>query len=127
MRVLFSGLAAAAMARTRTQAELSPPADKKTPWTLYAMGCFAGAIPWIVMGISMSATSASPGSVPTPDYVYADFIILLLFYSSFALVFVLSLTRSGAWEDYVFTEYSYIFLSAISKTLIGWMTFVGGQ
>jgi hypothetical protein len=91
------------------------------------MGCFAGAIPWIVMGISLSAAVTSPGALGTPVYVIYDFTLLLLFYSSFALVFVLSLARLGPWEDYVVTEYTYIFLSVTSKTLVGWMTYVGGQ
>jgi Heliorhodopsin len=109
----------------RTQVEFAPPSDKKVHWTLFWMGCFAGLVPWIVIGISIATGRAAPDAAALPPFVFVIYGIIVAFYVFFALVFVLSMMNIGPWADYYYTESSYMFLSVVAKTLIAWQAYLG--
>jgi len=104
--------------------ELHNQTTKKTDWTAYIFGCFAGIVPWIVIGIYFfGAILKDPGAVPT--FVYLIFPILAAFFNIFALNMVLQYRAKGRWADYLFGERVYIILSLTAKSTLAWLVFGG--
>jgi hypothetical protein len=68
---------------------------------------------------------ASPDASPIPAFVFVIYAIIIATYVLFAIVFVLSMLRVGPWADYYHTEVSYLCLSVVAKTLIGWQAYLG--
>jgi hypothetical protein len=96
----------------------------KTDWTAFIIGCFAGIVPWIVIGIYFfAAILTSTGTIPA--FVYAIFIILAIFFNVFALNMVAQYRKKGRWADYLFGERVYIILSLTAKTALAWLVFGG--
>ena len=93
-----------------------------TDWLSYWFGVFAGAIPWIAIGIYLwsPTTSASP-----PGFVYGIFFSLFIFFNTFAINQVLQYKQVGKWRDYVYGERAYIILSLVAKSLLAWQVFGG--
>jgi hypothetical protein len=97
---------------------------QRVNWTPFWLGCFAGAIPWVVITLFLVApASRSVGDVPT--FVYAIYISLFLFFNVFALNMWLQYKQVGPWRDYLFGETAYIVLSLTSKSALAWQTFFG--
>lgn len=104
--------------------ELHNQTTKKTDWTAYIFGCFAGLIPWIVLGIYFfGAILQSTNSVPT--FVYAIFFILAAFFNVFAINMVMQYRAKGRWADYLHGEKVYIILSLTAKSALAWLVFGG--
>ncbi len=104
--------------------ELHNQSTKKTDWTAYIFGCFAGIVPWIVIGIYFfGAVLRDAASVPT--FVYLIFPILAAFFNIFALNMVLQYRAKGRWADYLFGERVYIILSLTAKSTLAWLVFGG--
>lgn len=97
---------------------------KKTNWTSYIFGCFAGLVPWIVLGLYFfNAIGSNADSVPS--FVYAIFWSLLIFFNIFAVNMVLQYKKVGKWKNYIYGEYAYITLSLIAKALLAWQVWGG--
>jgi hypothetical protein len=104
--------------------ELHNQTTKKTDWTAYIFGCFAGFVPWLVLGIYFfGAVMLGAGDVPT--FVYAIFFILAAFFNVFAINMVLQYRGKGRWADYLYGERVYIILSLTAKSALAWLVFGG--
>jgi uncharacterized membrane protein YidH (DUF202 family) len=97
---------------------------KKVDWTSYIFGCFAGLVPWIVLGLYFfNAIGSNAESVPS--FVYAIFWSLLAFFNVFAINMVLQYKKVGKWKSYIYGEYAYITLSLVAKALLAWQVWGG--
>ncbi len=104
--------------------ELHNQLTKKTDWTSFIFGCFAGAVPWIVIAMYfLGAALANSGNIP--EFVYAILISLFLFFNIFAVNMYLQYKKIGPWKNYMFGEKVYIVLSLVSKSLLAWQVFSG--
>ena len=84
------------------------------------LGCVAGAVPWIAIGIYV----ASPGvGANPPGFVYGIFVSLFLFFNVFAVNMWLQYRQIGPWRNYVFGESVYIVLSLAAKSALAWQVF----
>jgi hypothetical protein len=93
-------------------------------WTPYWFGCFAGAIPWVIITLFLiSPGGRSAGDVPT--FVYGIFFSLFAFFNCFALNMFLQYRRIGPWRNYMFGEYAYMALSLGAKSALAWQVFSG--
>ena len=97
---------------------------QKTSWTPYVIGCIAGIVPWIAIGIYFfGSLSTTDGGVPT--FVYFIFPSLFIFFSSFAINMLLQYRKVGKWKDYLYGERMYIILSLVAKSALAWQVFAG--
>lgn len=96
---------------------------KKTDWLSYYIGCFAGAIPWVVIALTLWL-GAAKGS-PAPTFVYWIFVSIFVFFSCFAVNMVLQYKKIGKWSNYLYGERAYIILSLVAKSLLAWQVFGG--
>jgi hypothetical protein len=96
----------------------------KTSWASYIVGCIAGVLPWIVIGIYFfGSISTGEGTVPT--FVYFILPILFVFFFSFALNMYLQYKKIGPWKNYIFGEQMYVLLSLLAKSALAWQVFAG--
>lgn len=100
--------------------ELHNREHQRVNWTAYVFGCFAGAVPWLVIGLQVFGTE---NEADVPTFVYGIFVSLFLLFNSFAVNMVLQYRRIGPWRNYVFGEYVYILLSLTAKTALAWQVF----
>lgn len=96
---------------------------KRTNWLSYWIGCFAGAVPWVVIAFYMWL-GADQGA-KAPDFVYWIFVSIFLFFNCFAINMVLQYKKVGPWKNYLYGEFVYILLSLIAKSLLAWQVFAG--
>jgi hypothetical protein len=94
----------------------------KLNWTPFVIGCLAGIIPWLAVGIYFFG-SASTGKMPV--FVYFIMVSIFTLYFSFALNMLLQYKRWGPWKDYSFGEKMYIVLSLVAKSALAWQIFYG--
>jgi len=95
-----------------------------TNWLSYLVGCIAGIVPWIVIGIAFfGAFVASNGEMP--DFVVAIYITLAVFFNLFAINMALQYKKVGKWKDYLYGERMYIVLSLVAKSALAWQVFFG--
>ena len=97
---------------------------KKTDWSAFIYGCFAGIIPWIVI-VMYFLGAVNSGDAKPPTFVYAIIPTILVFFNIFAVNMWLQYKKLGPWKDYLFGERFYIVLSLAAKTLLAWMIFSG--
>ncbi|MDW5562926.1 MAG: heliorhodopsin HeR [Methanomassiliicoccus sp.] len=95
---------------------------KKTDWTSYIFGTYAGLVPWVVISIYLWGSGVG-GRVP--DFVYWIYFVIAIFFFSFAFNMVLQYKKVGRWKDYLFGEYVYILLSLFAKSALAWLVFAG--
>lgn len=106
--------------------ELHNLTTKKVDWTAFLFGCLAGFVPWVVMGWFFYGAIANTNEiVAVPDFVYAIFISLLVFFNVFAINMVLQYKKVGPWKNYLFGEVVYIILSLVAKSLLAWQVWSG--
>lgn len=103
--------------------EIHNQTTKKTSWLSYFIGCFAGAIPWLVIALYMWLGAANGSSAP--DFVYGIFVSIFLFFNCFAINMFLQYKKIGRWRDYLYGERAYIILSLVAKSLLAWQVFAG--
>lgn len=104
--------------------ELHNQTTKKTDWTAFIFGCFAGIVPWIVIAMYfLGAIWSYSGTVP--DFLYAIIISLFIFFNIFAVNMYLQYKEIGPWKDYTFGEKMYIVLSLLAKSALAWQVFSG--
>jgi hypothetical protein len=104
--------------------ELHNQTTKKIDWTAFIFGCFAGMVPWIVMGMYFFAAIGSNSSA-VPAFVYGIFWSLFVFFNVFAINMFLQYKKIGPWKDYMFGEVVYVLLSLIAKSLLAWQVWGG--
>lgn len=97
---------------------------KKVDWTAYYFGCFAGAMPWVVMGLYFYNALLAGGDA-VPSFVYAIFWSLFIAFNVFSINMILQYAKVGKWKDYLYGEYAYITFSLVAKTLLAWQVFSG--
>ena len=89
-------------------------------WTPFVLGCFAGVVPWLAIGIYLIGPGAHQHA---PSFVYGIFFSLFAFFNIFALNQWLQYAKKGRWSDYLVGERAYITLSLIAKSLLAWQIF----
>jgi len=104
--------------------EVQNQTTKKVDWTAYFFGCFAGAMPWVVMGLYFYNALAAGGSA-VPSFVYAIFWSLFIAFNVFSINMILQYAKVGKWKDYIYGEYVYITLSLVAKALLAWQVWGG--
>ncbi|MBC7406721.1 MAG: heliorhodopsin HeR [Candidatus Parcubacteria bacterium] len=105
----------------------------KPNWSHFIYGCFAGAIPWIVMGIYFYVAFDRLGNIQELPQRFKDvlntvrfvFPILFVFFNCFALNMYLQYKGVGKWKNYLFGEKVYILLSLVAKSVLAWFIFGG--
>lgn len=97
---------------------------KKTDWSAFIYGCFAGIIPWIVV-VMYFLGAVNSGDAKPPAFVYAIIPTILVFFNIFAVNMVLQYKKVGKWKDYLFGERMYIVLSLVAKTVLAWQIWFG--
>jgi Heliorhodopsin len=95
---------------------------ERLDWLPFWLGCIAGAVPWIVIGISLVGSEVN-GSVP--GFVWGIFVSLFLFFNSFAVNMWLQYRGVGGWRDYLFGEWVYLLLSLTAKSALAWQIYAG--
>ncbi len=102
------------------------PAKPRTvvDWSSYVVGCIAGIVPWLAIGVYIAASSVY-GSGNIPTFVYWIFVSLFVFFSCFAVNMYLQYKRVGPWKDYLYGERVYMILSLVAKSLLAWQVFAG--
>jgi len=104
--------------------ELHNQTTKKTNWTAFVFGSFAGLICWVVLGLYFfGALLTASDAVPT--FVYFIFGSLAIFFNVFAINMILQYRGKGRWKDYLFGERVYIILSLTAKSALAWQVFGG--
>jgi hypothetical protein len=102
--------------------ELHNQTTKKTDWTAFIFGCFAGLMPWVVLFMFFFG-AVSYAAIP--NFVYAIMISIAVFFNIFAVNMLLQYKKVGKWKDYLYGEYVYIVLSLVAKSLLAWQVFAG--
>jgi len=103
--------------------ELHNQTTKKTDWTAFIFGCFAGIVTWVVIAIYLFG--AGDGDNRAPDFVYWIYFSIFIFFNSFAINQVLQYKKIGRWSDYLYGERAYIILSLVAKSLLAWQVWAG--
>ncbi|MCX8278066.1 MAG: heliorhodopsin HeR [Dehalococcoidia bacterium] len=91
-------------------------------WTAFWFGTLSGLVPWIAIAFYLWAPSST---AEAPVFVYVIFFSLFIFFNSFALNMVFQYRQTWRWRNYLFGEYTYIFLSLTAKSLLAWQVFAG--
>ncbi len=96
----------------------------KTNWLSYKVGTIAGLGPWVVIGIYFWGTNQFGGG-NIPNFVYAIYASLFVFFSCFAVNMYLQYKKKGKWADYIYGEKVYMILSLVAKSALAWQVFFG--
>jgi hypothetical protein len=103
--------------------EIHNQTTKETNWLSYIVGCFAGAIPWVVIGLHLFGSGSE--EMGPPNFVYWIFFSIFLFFNSFAINMILQYKEVGKWKDYTFGEKVYVLMSLFAKSALAWQVFAG--
>jgi hypothetical protein len=99
--------------------ETTNPPGAPVSWTPFAFGCVAGIVPWAAIAVYLIGAGSD-----VPTFVYGIFVSLFVFFNCFAVTQLQQYRARGRWNDYLFGERVYIFLSLIAKSLLAWQVFV---
>jgi hypothetical protein len=105
--------------------EIANEGRERPQWLHYIFGCIAGAVPWVVIFVTLLVSATEPGSAPIPGFVIAIFVTLFIFFNVFAINMVLQYRKIGRWRDYLYGERAYMLFSLIAKSLLAWQVFFG--
>jgi hypothetical protein len=105
------------------QERTSKPSDPEIDWMPFIYGCFAGAVPWVVIALYVATAEDLGTGGGVPGFVYGILISLFLLFNSFAVNMVLQYKRVGPWRDYLFGEKAYLTLSLVAKSALAWQVF----
>ena len=94
-----------------------------TDWSPFVYGCVIGAVPWI--GIVLQFVLAETNSGAVPGFVYGIFFSLFLLFNCFAVNMWLTFRGRGRWQDPLFAERVYVWLSITAKTALAWQVYSG--
>lgn len=93
-------------------------------WLVYIIGCIAGIVPWLAIGLYLWAANVY-GSGDIPAFVYWIYVSIFLFFNAFAVNMYLQYKKIGPWKDYLYGERMYMILSLVAKSLLAWQVFAG--
>jgi hypothetical protein len=105
--------------------EIANEGRDRPQWLHYIFGCIVGAVPWLVVFVTLLISATEPGSAPIPGFVIAIFVTLFAFFNIFAINMVLQYRKVGRWCDYLYGERAYMLFSLIAKSLLAWQVFFG--
>jgi hypothetical protein len=105
--------------------EIANEGRDRLQWLHYIFGCIAGAVPWLVIFVTLLISATEPGSAPIPGFVIAIFVTLLIFFNCFAIIMVLQYRKIGRWRDYLYGERTYMVFSLVAKSALAWQVFFG--
>jgi hypothetical protein len=94
-------------------------------WIHYVFGCIVGAVPWLVIFVTLLVSATEPNSAPIPGFVIAIFVTLFIFFNVFAANMVLQYRKIGRWRDYLYGERAYMLFSLLAKSALAWQVFFG--
>lgn len=103
--------------------ELHSRSTGRAEWTAFWFGVFAGAVPWVAIGLYLFGSGGPEGG--PPGFVYGIYLSIFLFFNVFALNMALQARARGRWRDYLFGERVFILLSLVAKSLLAWQVFAG--
>ena len=92
-------------------------------WRPFIYGCFAGAVPWVAIGVQLGVSQANSRGVP--GFVFAIFVTLFLLFNSFAVNMWLQYRGRGRWARPEFAERVYLILSLVAKSALAWQVYAG--
>ena len=96
---------------------------RKPNWLTFALGCVAGIVPWIVVGMySLGAHMYGAGVPSFMHWVWASIFIL---FAAVPINMYLQYRKIGSWTNYVYTERIFMILSFVAKTVLAWQVFAG--
>jgi len=104
---------------------------KKTDWTSFNFGCFAGLIPWVCI---FSYLIGSGNLSNVPGFVWGILVSYFIMFNSFPVNMVLQYLKYNRWSDeqwefkmggYYFGEKVYQVLSLVAKSLLIWLVYGG--
>jgi hypothetical protein len=102
--------------------KMNPPTRIKTDWTAHWIGWLAGLIPWVIIVIYMlNITDLSQ----LPWFVLPGVSFYFVIFNLFAFNQILQYAKIGKWQDYVYGEKTYVWLSLFGKSLLAWLVFIG--
>jgi len=111
--------------------ELQNQNTKKTDWTSFYFGCFAGIIPWACI---LSYLIGCGNLSNVPGFVWGILVAYLIMFNSFPVNMTLQYLKCYRWSDdywgfrmggYYFGEKVYQILSLTAKSLLIWLVFGG--
>ncbi len=105
--------------------EVANEGRERPQWIHYVFGCILGAVPWLVIFVTLLVSASEPNSAPIPGFVIAIFVTLLIFFNVFAINMVLQYRKIGPWRDYLYGERAYMLFSLLAKSLLAWQVFFG--
>jgi hypothetical protein len=105
--------------------EIANEGRDRPQWLHYVFGCIAGAVPWVVIFVTLLVSATEQGSAPIPAFVIAIFVSLFVSFNVFAINQVLQYRKIGRWRDYLYGERAYMLFSLIAKSLLAWQVFFG--
>ncbi|MGA2514339.1 MAG: heliorhodopsin HeR [Candidatus Limnocylindrales bacterium] len=105
--------------------EIANEGRDRPQWQHYIFGCIAGAVPWLVIFVTLLVSATEPGSAPIPGFVIAIFVTLFIGFNVFAINMVLQYRKISRWRDYLYGERAYMLFSLIAKSLLAWQVFFG--
>jgi hypothetical protein len=105
--------------------EIGSEGRDRPQWQHFIFGSIVGAVPWLVVFVTLLISATEPGSAPIPGFVIAIFVTLFLFFNVFAINMVLQYRKIGRWRDYLYGERAYMLFSLIAKSLLAWQVFFG--
>jgi hypothetical protein len=95
-----------------------------TSWLPFNIGVLAGIVPWIMGGLYFWVSTSNIADA-IPVYAQFGFLLTFLFFNSFAINMWLQYKKVGKWKDYAYGEKTYIVLSLVSKSALGWIIVLG--
>ncbi len=104
--------------------EVHNQSTEQTNWLSFVVGCIAGIIPWLIVGLAFWS-SAHYGSGDIPTFVYWIYVSIFVFFNAFALNMFLQYKQVGKWRDYLYGERAYVVLSLVAKSALAWQVFFG--
>jgi hypothetical protein len=105
--------------------EIANEGRERPQWLHYVFGCIVGAVPWLVIFVTIIVSATEPNSAAIPAFVIAIFVTLFLFFNVFAINMVLQYRKIGPWRDYLYGERAYMVFSLVAKSLLAWQVFFG--
>jgi hypothetical protein len=105
--------------------EIANEGRARPQWLHYVFGCIVGAVPWLVIFVTLVLSATQPGAAAIPGFVIAIFVSLFVFFDVFAINMVLQYRKVGRWRDYLYGERAYMLLSLFAKSALAWQVFFG--
>ncbi|CAA9545771.1 MAG: Heliorhodopsin, partial [uncultured Thermomicrobiales bacterium] len=96
----------------------STPSAGDVNWMPFIYGCFAGAVPWLLIALQIATSEDLATGGGPPTFVYGILVSLFLLFNCFAVNMVLQYKRVGRWRDGLYAEKAYIVLSLVAKTAL---------